>query len=361
MFSHSKSKSSTKAVDIISTKRGGPRSFYKFIYRNKEIIIIGHSHTRMTAYSSDQYITVLNSFIQNNLPITMFVESDSYQKSISDPLASGLNFIDCISQLNKTENLKLICSNKYDFSHQGFINLFLFLDKIALIEKNIMSKWKVNNGKTNLSATLFRDAQTLDAISKLGDEYSEKFEFINLYEFMSNQIVKLNRIAFKHSHDNPEIYDYLCHCIADINNSLRILIEIENEYRNMNFADKDIHNQNFISVCSSMIIQSGSFDVTKKISNIISAYCQYYLDALLVSDLCEHIQYTFDKEVVMLVIDEDYTPRLVELFKSIAIKYTLIEAGQRGAIIESDMLKNLLHDDLAPEASAESESRCLMM
>ena len=53
---------------------GGPRSFYKFIYKNSQLILMGEAHKKMPGVLVTKYADVFNQFIEKNDHIKLFLE-----------------------------------------------------------------------------------------------------------------------------------------------------------------------------------------------------------------------------------------------------------------------------------------------
>src|SRR5437016_3584453 len=92
-------------------KLGGPRSFHKFKYRNKSIILIGEVHQKMPNDLANQYVSIFNEFVEIQ-PVSMFLESSDTE--IEAPSSNGLGFITSMKNLTPSPNLEMIPADKRD-------------------------------------------------------------------------------------------------------------------------------------------------------------------------------------------------------------------------------------------------------
>lgn len=340
---------------------GGPRSFHKFRYKNKDIILIGEAHIEMNSQLAQEYISIFDKFIELH-HVKLFIEKVNKKENEEKSSGGAMSFIDCMGNLNSSSHLKVINSDDRQV-HLGFERFFYFLVKMQEVEELIIEK--IKEQKLKLPASIpFPSEEPLfmKEFEKLYDDYDIGYSFFDLMELLSSSITTLDKLHEQYSKMNSALGDYISGCILHINDALGLILQFQTEYasleHNKQKEEKEIENTSIIKACIELMKHKNTFSAAVIYANVYILYVANFLDATLICKLYDEINNDEQDKILMVVAGNEHTDSLTNFFKKLCKPAVSVDENPKGSILSPEVIDNFLKDNFK---HAPSKGCCALM
>src|SRR5579872_4361585 len=288
-------------------KLGGPRSFHKFTYNNKNIILIGEDHIEMSSQLAQEYISIFNKYMELH-QVKLFIEKEN-KKENEEKSSSTMSFIDCMGNLSNSTHLEVINSDDRQV-HLGFERFFYFLVKMREVEESIIEKFKEKKLKPPSNIPFPSEEPRFKEFEKLSDDYDVGYSFFDLMELLSSSITALDKLHDQYSKMNSTLSDYIAGCILNINDALGLTLQFQTEYSSLEHIkqkeEKEIEKTSVLKACIELMKNKNTFNAAVVYANVYILYVANFLDATLICKLFDEISNDENDKILMVVTGNEH-------------------------------------------------------
>lgn len=351
-------KPKTKVDDL---KFDNPKSFYKYSYKNHEIILIGERHINMNVKLAEKYNNVFQTLFKKNPAIQLFVEGSEgsegdEEKDAKNESLDGYSFIECINRVAFANKVKIIRSDqRNDKAFLGLVGFIFRLDSILEKIKIAQEEKKIGDW----SPLMFDNPEFLSILKELTMDLNNGLNSKLFFEIIANAVEIVSELNEKYSVLYPELGNYIDECFDKLIATYRKLEELEKEYLSLGYEEKQVHNKSLIDICIEQIKNTKNFDPYYKLRRLVLLYSQYFYDATLVTDIWSTINKKSTKKIIIVVAGRDHTDRLSDLLNQVATPIVSLQVDKGEHISPKDMITYFNLEK--PSEEKRASCSCLMM
>ncbi|RMX14999.1 hypothetical protein EAS68_13160 [Legionella jordanis] len=303
---------------------GGLCSFYQFMYQDIRILLFGEIHDTMSKELAEEYIQLLNEFINNSPNVKFFLESiEGEEKNNSD----HLSFIDSILFLN-SPNLTVIPADKRQYN-EAFTDVFLFLRTLSELPPS--------------NSSYFDNPKFTDFLLDIAEDYNRTFTFPDLFNLLNSEIGRLSQLGKEINPSHLHLSSYIQSCINNLVKALALAKDLEKECCMPITDGEHKPSGSILDICIEKMEKTRSFEIIVKWLEIYYLYEIYHFDATLVMDVWQILQHEKPGNTTLIVVSGDtHTEHLAHLLTLISTPINSMRPGQQGHRISPDTLKDFL-------------------
>ncbi len=303
---------------------GGLCSFYQFTYHDVRIVLLGEIHDSMDRELAEEYIKVLNEFINNCENVKIFLESiEDDEKNNSEQLS----FIDSILLLS-SPNLAVRHADKRHYN-EALTDLFLYFKTLSELPPS--------------KTPYFDNPKFTGFLQELAEDYNKKFSFSDLLNLLNLEIESLIQLEKKMTPINLHLSEYIQSCIKNLAKALSMAKSLEKENCFYGKDGEKKESDSILNICIERMEQAKSFEIIIAWLEIYYLYEIYHFDATLIMDLWQTLHQEKDNNATFIIVSGDtHTEHLANLLKLIAIPGSQMTSEQQESRISPVTLDELL-------------------
>lgn len=344
---------------------GGPRSFYKFRYKNAQLILMGEVHHNISEALVSKYADVINQFIENNHSIKLFLEQrndDKREREEKTP-SDGMLFLDYMESLSNSSHLEIINADDREWNN-GLDGLEAFLRGMEALQKGIVNIYKEKNLTPPSQIPYYSEIPWFVEKMQWMDDHADKsYTFLDLFKLLTSSMEILDKLYDKYSKINMALGDYIADCIRNINKALSGALEFQEVYRsleqNKQKDAKEIGKTSVIKACMELMQNEKTCVFAEVLFKIYMTYVHEFLNGTLICKLWDALNDDDNEKTLMVVTGDAHTRDLADVFKKLCTPVISMDADPKGSAISPKRLNEFLHDNF--EDAPKRNNMCAIL
>jgi len=338
---------------------GGLRSFQHYVYNKLHIILLGEMHVNMPNILADQYIRVLNEYIETGKHVKVYLERS--KDRTSERSEEGLSFMDCLIALPTYSNLEKINADTRNYA-EDFTNFFLSVNRLVELADEVKIELKKRNIQSPKGTPFYPNEENIDILYRYADVFEKKFYIKDLCDLLIYEMNVLEELENKYSAKNKNVGLYMAGCILDVNEALGVALKLQDKYILLGNDEKKAETTPLINIVIDLIIHDKNFDPAHAFMSIYFNYAINFLDAKFIASLWDEMQENQDIDMtIMIVQGVEHITHLAKILNTLCSTIRIIDPDREGEIILPVDMKKYLNEHDISSTHESSDISCFLV